>query len=119
MQGYRTRSDSACATIAPAVKPPNMDTEVDINEFHCYFGHGHKELLLETAKQRGITLTGDLQEGEGCSMAKGRRKPTAKTTKNRADKCGGRFFLDVYGPKSIRSMVGKEYMLLVKDDFSS
>ena len=52
-------------------------------------------------------------------MAKGRRKPMAKTTKNRADKCGGRFFLDVYGPKSIRSIVGKEYMLLVKDIFSS
>ena len=56
MQGYRTRSDSACATIAPAVKPPNIDTEVDINEFHCSFGHSHKELLLETAKHRGITL---------------------------------------------------------------
>ena len=119
MQGYRTRSDSACATIAPAVKPPNIDTEVDINDFYCSFGHGHKELLLETAKQRGITLTGELQEGKGCSMAKGRRKPMAKTTIDRADKCGGRFFLDVYGPKSIRSMVGKEYMLLVRDDFSS
>ena len=32
MRGYRARSDSACATIAPAVKPPNIDTEVDINE---------------------------------------------------------------------------------------
>ena len=34
MRGYRARSDSACATIAPAVKPPNIDTEVDINESH-------------------------------------------------------------------------------------
>ena len=50
MRGYRARSDSACATIAPAVKPPNIDTEVDINEFRCSFGHGHKELLLETVK---------------------------------------------------------------------
>ena len=51
-------------------------------------------------------------------MAKGRKKPIAKTTKSRADKPGGRFFLDVCGPKSVRSIGGKEYMLLVKDDFS-
>ena len=45
MRGYRTRSDSACATIAPAVKPPNIDTEVDIDVLHCSFGHVHKERL--------------------------------------------------------------------------
>ena len=42
MRGYRTLSDSACATVVPAVKPPNIDTEADINEFHCSFGHVHK-----------------------------------------------------------------------------
>ena len=67
----------------PTVKTtPNVNTEVGINEFHCSFGHVHKELLLETAKQRGVTLTGELQECKGCSMAKGRRKPIiAKTPK--------------------------------------
>ena len=118
MRGYRARSDSACATIVPGVKPPNTDTEVDINEFHCSFGHVHNELLLETAKQRGVTLTGELHECKGCSMAKRRKKPIAKTTKSRADKRGGRVVLDVCGPKSVRSLGGKEYMLLVKDDFS-
>ena len=72
-----------------------IDTEVDINEFHCSFRHVHNELLLETAKQCGVTLTGELQECEGSSMAKGRRKPIAKTTKIRADERGGRVFLDV------------------------
>ena len=118
MRGYRARSDSACATIVPGVKPPNIDTEVDINEFHCSFGHVHKELLLEMAKQRGVTLTGELHERKGCSIAKGRKKPIAKTTKSRADKRGGRVFLDVCGPKSVRSIGGKEYTLLVKDVFS-
>ena len=51
-------------------------------------------------------------------MAKRRKKPIAKTTKSRADKRGGRVFLDDCGPKSVRTMGGKEYMLLVKDDFS-
>ena len=118
MRGYRARGDSACATIVPAVKPPNIDTEVDISEFHCSFGHVHRELLLETAKQRGVTLTGELHECKGCSMAKRRKELTAKTTKRRADKRGGRVFLDVCGPKSVQSIAGKMYMLLVKDDFS-
>ena len=108
---YRARSDSACATIVPGVKPPNIDTEVDNDEFHYSFGHVHKELLLETAKQRGVTLTGELHECKGCSMAKVRKKPIAKTTKSRADKCGGRVFLDVCGPKSVRSIGGKEYLV--------
>ena len=72
---------------------------------------------METAKQRRVTITGELHECKGYSMAKGRKKPTAKTTKNRADKRGGRVFLDVCGPKSVRSIGGKEYTLLVKDDF--
>ena len=117
MRGYRARSEGACAAIVPAVKPPNIDTEVAINEFHCSFGHVHKELLLETAKKRGVTLTGELHECKGCSMAKGRMKPIAKTSKSRADKRGGRVFLDVCGRKSVRPIGGKEYMLLVKDDF--
>ena len=108
---------SACATIAPGVKPSNTYTEVDLNEFHCSFGHVHKELLLETAKQRGVTLTGELHKCKGCLMTKGRQKPIAKTTKSRADTRGGRINLDVCGPKSVRSMGRKEYMLLVKDVF--
>ena len=118
MRGYCARSDSACATFVPGVKPPNIDTEVDINEYHRSFGHVHKELLLETAKQRGVTLTVELHEYKGCSIAKGRKKPIANTTKNRADKRGGRVFLDVCGPKSVRSIGGEEHMLLVKDGFS-
>ena len=100
------------------MKSPYIDTEVDINEFHCSLGHVHKEILVETAKRRGDALTGELLECKGCSMAKGRRRPIAKATKSRADKRGSRIFLDVCGPKSVRSIEGNEYMSLVKDDFS-
>ena len=51
-------------------------------------------------------------------MVKGRRKPIAKTTKIPADKSGGHIFLDFCGPKSVQSLGGKEYILLVKDDYS-
>ena len=74
---------------------------------------------METAKQRGVALTGDLHECEGCSMVKGHKKPLAKTTKSRTDKRGGHVFLDVCGPKSVQSMEGKEYILfMVKYYFS-
>ena len=48
-------------------------------------------------------------------MAKRWAKPVAKTTKSRVDKRGSRVFHDVCGPKSVRSMGRKEYMLMVKD----
>ena len=53
LRGYRmTRNDDKAfrATIAPGVKPPNFNMDVDINDFHCSFGHVHEELLRETAK---------------------------------------------------------------------
>ena len=92
---YYAESDSACTTIAPGVKPPKIDTDVDTNGFHCSFGDAHERLRLETAKHRGVTLTSGLRECEGCSMAKGRGKPIAKITKGRVHERGGRVFLDL------------------------
>ena len=66
------------------MKPPNFNIDVDINDFHCSFGHVHEGLLRETAKQRNVNLTGTLQECEGCSIAKGRAKPIPTTTRTRA-----------------------------------
>ena len=72
-----TRNDDKAfrATIAPWVKPPNFNMDVDINDFHCSFNHVHEGLLRETAKQRHVNLTGTLRECQGCSIAKGRAKP--------------------------------------------
>ena len=53
LRGYRmTRNDDKAfrATIAPVVKPPNFNMDVDINDFHCSFGHVHEGLLRESAK---------------------------------------------------------------------
>ena len=81
-----TRNDDKAfrATIAPWVKPPNFNMDVDINNFHCSFGHVHEGLLRETAKQPNVNLTGTLRECEGCSIAKGRAKLIATTTGTRA-----------------------------------
>ena len=68
----------------PWGETPNFNMDVDINDFHCSFGHAHVGLLHETARQRNNNLTGTLQEYQGCSIAKGRAKPISTTTETRA-----------------------------------
>ena len=122
LRGYRiTRNGDKAfrATIAPGVEPPNCNMDVDINDFHCSFGHGNEGLLRETAKQRNINLTGTLRECQGCSIAKGRAKPISTTTGTRAVKPGGRVSLDVCGEKSVQSMGGKKYMFMIRNDFTT
>ena len=107
--------DSACAVIAPGkVKTPNPPP--DINILHCTFGHAHEGLLKKTATQQGIAYSGELHECRGCSMAKGLRKPIARSTQTRADKRLQRVFVDLSGPTAVKSIGGKRYTLIVRDD---
>ena len=118
--GYRPKAannmvDSACAVIAPGnVKTPNPPP--DINILHCTFGHAHEGLLKKTATQQGIAYSGELHECRGCSMAKGLRKPIARSTHTRADKRLQRVFVDLSGPMAVKSIGGKRYTLIVRDD---
>ena len=117
--GFRRPFDSssfALATIAPG-KIPSV-SPVGINTFHTSHGHVHEKLLRSTAKQLGVVLEGSLRECEGCSVAKGLGKPIGRTTSTRADKVFDRLFVDICGAKSVESIGGKRYMLLICDDFS-
>ena len=74
--------DTACATIAPG-KTKAPTTPTDINILHCTFGHTHEVLLKK--EQQGVNPSGELHECRGCSMAKGLRKPIARSTHTGAD----------------------------------
>ena len=74
--------DSACTTIAPG-KTKTPTTPTDINILHCTFGHTHEVLLKK--EQQGVNPSGELHECRGCSMAKGPRKPIARSTHTGAD----------------------------------
>ncbi|CAN0277930.1 unnamed protein product, partial [Laminaria digitata] len=89
-----------------------------INVFHCVYGHSNELLLRETAKSLDVKLLGKLRPCTGCSMAKGYRKPIPSSTKTRASKKLGRLFVDLSGPKRTPSLLGKRYVMLVKDDYS-
>ena len=75
--GYRTDRSSeeyVHAVIAPGARQ-TPSTAADINEFHCTHGHMHEDLLRKTAKQIGVKLQRQLVPCQGCSEAKGIRKP--------------------------------------------
>ena len=75
--------DTSCTVIAPGqAKAPTPPT--DINLFHCIYGHTHEILLKQMAKQQEVSLSGELHECRRCSMAKGLRKPIARSTDTRA-----------------------------------
>ena len=116
--GYRTdrsSEENLHAVIAPGARP--TPSAVDINEFHCSHGHMHEDLLRKTAKKIGVKFRGQLVPYQGCSEAKGIRKSVKPFTYTRATKPAEQCFVDLSGPKSVKSMGGKEYMMIVKDDF--
>ena len=118
LYGYRvdcsTRGD-AFAVFAPG-KPPNKPV-VNINHYHCAVENSHEALLRKTAEEQGVVLEGKLLECKGCSMVKGLRRGIKQSTHTRADKKLGRVFVDLSGPKVIKSHRGKRYTLIVRDDY--
>ena len=107
----------ACPVIAPG--SANLhDATVDINVFHCVHGHANEFLLRETAKYLGVDLLGRLRPCTGCAMAKRYRKPIAISTKSHATNKLRRVFVDLSGPKSTLSLLGKKYVMIVKEDFT-
>ena len=74
----------------------------------------HEDLLHKTAKQIRVKLQGQLVPCQGCSEAKGIRKPAKPFTYTRAAKPAERCFVNISGPKSVQSPVGKEYMVIVR-----
>ena len=120
--GYRpevagSMVDTACATIPPG-KAKAPTTPIDINILHCTFGHTHEALLKKTATQQGIPYSGYLHKCRGCSMAKGLRKPIARSTHIRAVKKLQRVFVDLSGPMSVQTIGGERYTLIVRDDYT-
>ena len=113
----RSSEENVHAVIAAGARP-TPPSAADINEFDCSHGHMREDLLRKTAKQIGVKLRGQLVPCQGCSEAKGIRKPVKPLTYKRATKPAKQCFVDLSGPKSVKSMGGKEYMMIVRYDYS-
>ena len=105
LSGFRRPLDSsnfALATIAPG--KISYVSPVDINTFHT-----SHELVNE--KYCSVPQPNS-------SVAEGLGKPIGRTTLTKADKVFGRLFVDICTEKSVESIGGKRYMLVICDDFS-
>ena len=119
LYGYRvdcSTSGDACAVLTPG-KLPNKPV-VNINDYHCAAGHSHEALLRKTAEQQGVVLERKLLECKGCSVAKDLHRGIKQSTHTRADKKLGRVFVDLSGPKAVKSGGRNRYTLIGRDDFS-
>ena len=110
--------ETANATIASGPMPKNHDTPTDINDFHVAHAHAHEGALRKTAKQMSITPVGKMHEGKGCSLAKGIRVPIPSKTSNIVVKRLFRVFVDLGGKKHVKSIGGKKYPMVIRDDYS-
>ena len=110
---YRLGEDFNVALPALVPSAPPRISRTDINLFHCIYGHANEYLLKQTANHLGITLEGKMHECTGCSMAKGFRKGIPHQTNSRSQVKLGRVFVDLGGRKSIASVGGKHYSMIV------
>ena len=106
-------------SVLPALVPhsPPRLVRINVNDFRCIYGHAGEHLLKMTAKRLGVELEGVMHECTGCSMAKGFRKGIPHKTDNRATVKLGRLFVDL-GGKKLTSVGGKQYPMIIKDDYS-
>ena len=105
----------------PVLAPGSADfaeTAVDINVFNGVHGHSNEILLRKTAKSLGVELLGTLRYCTCCSMAKAFLQPIPSSTKSRPSDKLRRVFDDLSGRKTAPSLLGRKYIILVKDDLS-
>ena len=96
----------------------NAESGVDIQVCHRVHGHSNELLLRETAKSLGVKLVGRLRPCARCSVTKGCRKPIPHSTHSRATEILERVFFYLNGPERMASLLGKRYVMLMKDDYS-
>ncbi|CAN0298119.1 unnamed protein product, partial [Discosporangium mesarthrocarpum] len=107
------------AVLTPGHSP---GTTVDINLFHCAFGHSHGVALWKTATRlkdgKEIPLVGKLETCSGCALGKSICKAVPSFTHNRVVSLFARVFVDLSGRKPT-SLGGSYYLMVVCDDFST
>ena len=113
----RSSEEKAHAVIAQRATP-TPSTAAEFNHFHCSHGHMHEGLLRETAKHIRVKVQGQLASCQASSKVEGIRKPVKPVPNTRVGKPAERCFVGLAGTKSVQSLGGKEYIILVKCVFS-
>ncbi|CAM9717826.1 unnamed protein product, partial [Choristocarpus tenellus] len=93
-------------------------TPMHITVFHHIVNHTGEKILRHTAKKQGITLTGNLASTKciGCAKGINIKDSVPKSITARARGPFTRIFIDLTGPKKVKSRGGAEYALAIVDD---
>lgn len=98
---------------------------LDINRFHCSYGHVQDENLLRSAAaQLDVALSGELWPCTGCSEArealvdKGVKAPRSTSVKPRAVRKLQRVFVEMSQRKKMRSLGGSQFAMSFCDEYT-
>ena len=111
------RSADPPAMVA-AMALPGPQRSMNCDDLHFSLGHTNDDNARETAKQRGIKVTGVRGYCDGCGVSKAIRRAVPKETTLKAERPMKRVFVDLAGP-FLTSAGGARYCMLMVDDYTS
>ena len=111
------RSANPPAMVA-ATMLPGPQRSMNCDDLHFSLGHTNDDNARETAKQRGIKVTGVRGSCDGCGQSKTIRRAVPKETTLKAERPMKRVFVDLTGPY-LTSAGGARYCILMVDDYTN
>ena len=108
------RSADPPAMVA-AMMRPGPQRSMNCDDLLFSLGHTNDDNTRETAKQRGIKVTGVRRYCDGCGESKAIRRAVPKETTLKAERPMKRVFVDLAGP-FLTSAGGARYCMLMVDD---
>ena len=111
------RSADPPAMVA-AMMRPGPQRSIHCDDLHLSLGHTNDDNARETAKQRGIKVTGVRGYCDDCGESKAIRHSVPKETTLKAERPMKRVFVDLAGP-FLTSAGGTRYCMLMVDDYTN
>ena len=111
------RSADPPAMVA-ALMRPGPQRSINCDDLHFSLGHTNDDNARETAKQRGIKVTGVRGYCDGCGESKAIRRAVPNETTLKAERPMERVFVDLAGP-FLTSAGGTRYCMLMVDDYTN
>lgn len=99
--------------MTPPGKARSRETAVGTHVFYCFDGHANELLSRKTAKSLDVELLDRSKPRTRYSMTNGYCKPSAGSTSLRAiEKLSG-VFVNLSGPTSTPSLLGRKHVMIV------
>ena len=101
-----------------AMMHPGPQRSMNCDDLHFSLGHTNDDNARETAKQRGIKVTGVRGYCDGCGESKAIRRAVPKETTLKAERPIKRVFVDLAGP-FLTSAGEARFCMLMVDDYTN